>query len=152
VRVPVLPMRGYSISPRVLDSNRGPVRSITDSARQTVYAPLGGALRVAGFAELGTPDEAGTVRPDRIAALAGEVGALFPGACALDDLHPWSGLRPLTPTCLPVIGRTRLDNLALNVGQGKLGFTLAAGSARLLADIVAGRPSAIDTAAYRPPM
>jgi D-amino-acid dehydrogenase len=148
IRVPVQPMRGYSISARVLDSNRAPVRSITDSARKTVYAPIGGALRVAGFAELGSDDT--TIRPARIASLVGEVSNLFPGACALDDVKPWAGLRPVTPSSVPVIGMTRVSNLALNVGQGALGFTLAAGSGRLLADIVAGRPSAIDTDAYRP--
>ncbi len=148
-RVPVQPMRGYSISPRVLDSNRGPVRSITDSARKTVYAPIGDTLRVAGFAELGGP--ATTLRPDRIAALTREVGTLFPGACALEDVQPWSGLRPVTPNSVPLIGRTRLDNFVLNVGHGALGFTLGAGSGRLVADIVAGRTSGIDAAAYRPP-
>jgi D-amino-acid dehydrogenase len=147
VRVPVQPMRGYSISPQVRDSNRAPVRSITDSARKTVYAPIGDRLRVAGFAEIDGSDR--TIRPDRIAALTEEVTALFPGACALDDVRPWAGLRPVTPTSVPVIGRTRLDNLAVNAGQGALGFTLAAGSARLLADIVAGRPSAIDQEPYR---
>ena len=148
IDVRVQPMRGYSISPRVQHSNRAPVRSITDTDRKTVYAPIGGRLRVAGFAELGGVGQ--QLRPDRVEALARELAALFPGACAADDLQPWSGLRPVTPTSVPLIGRTRLRNLAVNVGQGALGFTLAAGSARLLADLVAGRPSAIDATAYHP--
>jgi D-amino-acid dehydrogenase len=148
VSLPVQPMRGYSISPRMKDSNRGPVRSITDSARGTVYAPIGDTLRVAGFAELAGANT--DVAPDRIASLVTDVSTLFPDACDLDDVQPWCGLRPITPTCVPVIGLTRVSNLAVNVGQGKLGFTLAAGSARLLADLVAGRPTAIDADPYRP--
>ncbi len=151
VRLPIQPMRGYSISPRVRDSNRAPVRSITDSARKTVYAPIGNVLRIAGFAELGGASD--SIRPDRIATLAREAEALFPGACALSepgaDIQPWTGLRPVTPSSAPVIGRTRCDNLMLNVGHGALGFTLAAGSGRLLADLIAGRPTKIDAEAYR---
>jgi D-amino-acid dehydrogenase len=146
--LPIQPMRGYSISPRVKDSNRGPVCSITDSARSTVYAPIGETLRVAGFAELGGDDT--NIPADRISSLVAEVSTLFPGACELDDVQPWCGLRPMTPTCLPVIGFTRASNLAVNVGQGKLGFTLAAGSARLLADLLAGRQTAIDAEPFRP--
>ncbi|MBU6500056.1 MAG: FAD-dependent oxidoreductase, partial [Rhodospirillales bacterium] len=125
-----------------------PVRSIPDIARKTVYAPLGGAMRVAGFAEI---DNAGAIlRPGRIGELTGTLEATFPGLCVLDDVQPWAGLRPATPNDLPRIGRTRVDNLLLNTGHGSLGFTLAAGSARLLADVVAGRPTGLSHAAYAP--
>jgi D-amino-acid dehydrogenase len=153
VALPVQPMRGYSITAKLRPGNAAPVRSITDAAKKVVYAPLGGALRVAGFAEIdGGHDE---LRPERIAALAKMLADTFPGACAPEDLaperiKPWSGLRPMTPTSLPVIGRTRVANLLVNAGQGALGFTLAAGSARLLADVVAGRQAAIEAGAFAP--
>jgi D-amino-acid dehydrogenase len=153
IRLPVQPMRGYSITAALRPGNAAPVRSITDAAKKVVYAPLGGALRVAGFAEIdGGHDE---LRPERIAALATLLAETFPDACAPEDLvpertKPWSGLRPMTPTSLPVIGRTRVTNLLVNAGQGALGFTLAAGSARLLADLVAGRAAPIEAAAFAP--
>jgi D-amino-acid dehydrogenase len=137
VRLPVQPVRGYSITARLRAGNRAPVRSITDAARKVVYAPLGEAMRVAGFAEIDGHGQ--ELRPDRVAALQRELAATFPGVCEAGDVSGWSGLRPATPTSLPLIGRTRVAGLFVNAGQGALGFTLAAGSARLLADIVAGR-------------
>jgi D-amino-acid dehydrogenase len=146
--VPVQPIRGYSISAPVLASNRAPVRSITDTARKTVYAPLADRLRVAGFAEIGATDA--SVLPDRADTLSRELQAIFPGACCETDLRPWSGQRPATPTALPQIGPSRVGNLMLNLGHGALGFTLSAGSAALLADLVAGRTPAISAADYAP--
>ncbi len=146
VTVPVLPIRGYSITAPVRASNRGPRHSITDSARKTVYAPLAAALRVAGFAEIGTSGPT----PGRVEALARETDTVFPGACDTGSASTWTGLRPATPTSLPVIGPTRVQGLALNAGQGALGFTLAAGSARLLADLVAGRAPVVDPVPFRP--
>lgn len=136
--LPVRPIRGYSISPQITASNRAPVRSITDTARKTVYAPLGDRLRVAGFAEIGGSDTRHL--PARAATLSAELAAIFPGACTAADLRPWAGLRPATPTAVPIIGRCRVPNLLLNVGHGALGFTLAAGSAQILADVVNGAP------------
>jgi D-amino-acid dehydrogenase len=151
LRLPVQPVRGYSITARLRSGNTSPVRSITDAARKVVYAPVGGALRVAGFAEI--DDGRDELRPDRIASLAATLAETFPDAVAAEDLRPsrlapWSGLRPATPTSLPLIGRTRVGNLLVNAGQGALGFTLAAGSARLLADILAGRAPPIEAEAF----
>jgi D-amino-acid dehydrogenase len=150
---PVQPVRGYSITAQLRPGNAAPARSITDAARKFVYAPVGGTLRVAGFAEI--DDGRDQLRPDRISTLAAAVAETFPDAVAPDDLlperlAPWSGLRPATPTSLPLIGPTRIKNLLVNAGQGALGFTLAAGSARLLADFVAGRAPPLDAAAFAP--
>ena len=146
LRLPVQPIRGYSITAQIRNGNLAPIRSITDIARKTVFAPVGDTLRLAGFAEIG--GRGATIPPARIAALVETLSTTFPGACALDDVAPWSGYRPSTPTDVPVIGRSKLDNLALNLGHGSLGFTLSAGSGRLLADIVAGRKPAIEPADY----
>jgi D-amino-acid dehydrogenase len=146
VMVPVLPIRGYSITAPIRASNRGPRHSITDSARKTVYAPLAATLRVAGFAEIGTRGPT----PGRVEALARETDTVFPGACDTAAAGTWTGLRPATPTSLPMIGPTRIQGLAINTGQGALGFTLAAGSARLLADLVAGRAPIVDPSPFRP--
>lgn len=148
IGVPVLPIRGYSISAPVTASNRAPVASITDTARKTVYAPLGSRVRVAGFAEIGGADTIHLAA--RAATLSADLQAIFPGACATTDLQPWAGLRPATPTGVPLIGATRVDNLLLNLGQGALGFTLAAGSASLLGDIIAGRRPSVTATDYAP--
>jgi D-amino-acid dehydrogenase len=149
LHLPVQPLRGYSITAPLRPGNRAPVRSITDAARKIVYAPVGDTLRVAGFAELG--GQRTDVRPQRIATLTAALAATFPEACDTGgDVQPWSGLRPATPTSLPLIGRTRIANLWVNAGQGALGFTLAAGSARLLADIMAGRTAPVPAGDYQP--
>lgn len=146
ISVPLQPIRGYSITARVRHTDRAPIRSVTDTFRKTVYAPLGPDIRVAGFAVVA--GDRPELRPDRVASLTAALETTFPDACDLSDVHPWSGLRPATPTDVPQIGRSRLDNLLLNLGHGSLGFTLSAGSAKLVADIVAGRPSPIPPAAY----
>lgn len=146
LRVPLQPIRGYSITVPLAGGNAGPVRSITDIARKTVYAPLGAAIRVAGFAEI--DGRGAAIRHDRIATLAKNLDATFPRACDLGQIEPWAGLRPATPTDVPVIGRSRLSNLMLNCGHGSLGFTLAAGSGRLLADLVAGREPVVVSEHY----
>jgi len=144
--LPVYPLVGYSISPLLKEGAPAPEKSITDFARRTVYARLGDRLRVAGFAEIAGWSWA--VDPARIATLANETAALFPGACALDELRPWVGARPATPTGVPIIGRTRTENLLVNVGHGSLGFTLSLGSGKLVSDIVAGRATPIDAKPY----
>ena len=148
--VPVLPIRGYSISAPIRASNRLPVRSITDTARKTVYARLGDRMRVAGFAEIGGARALDL--PARSANLSADLQAIFPGACLETDLQPWVGLRPATPTGVPLIGPSRIDNLWFNLGQGSLGFTLAAGSASLLGDLLAARTPAVAAADYAPPL
>jgi D-amino-acid dehydrogenase len=147
--LPVYPLIGYSISPRLKPGVPAPDKSITDFARRTVYARLGDRLRVAGFAEITGGSLA--VDPARIATLQSETAALFPGACDLGELQPWVGARPATPTGVPIIGRTRTENLFVNVGHGSLGFTLGLGSGKLLADIIAGRTTPIDAKAYALP-
>jgi D-amino-acid dehydrogenase len=144
--VPVQPIRGYSITAAITNANAAPVRSITDLYVKTVYAPVGGTIRAAGFAELGATDT--TPDPAKIGVLRDNLANTFPGACDMSDLAPWSGLRPATPNDIPRIGRTRMDNLLVNLGHGSLGFTLAAGSGRLLADLVAGRNPGIPAANY----
>lgn len=141
--LPVQPLKGYSIDVDAEHVERMPATSLTDTALKTVFAPLGmGAsrrLRVAGFAELVGQDT--RIDPRRIARLLDTVRMLFGLRSTPAELHPWAGLRPATPTSLPSIGRlARHPRVYVNAGQGALGFTLAFGSAQLLAAEVAGRP------------
>lgn len=131
LRLPIEPIKGYSVTLPIVDEAAAPRASITDTGRKLVHARLGGQLRVAGFAELCGADLA--IDERRIDALCRAVEATFPGACDLSVRNPWAGLRPATPSGRPLIGATPLSNLWLNVGHGALGLTLAAGSATLLA-------------------
>lgn len=145
VRPMLWPLKGYSITLPIMDGARAPHISVTDFANKIVYARIGNTLRVAGMADLvrGGP----VIDRERVATLAAQTRALF-GAVApadgMEDWQPWAGLRPATPSGLPLVGPSRLPGLWLNIGHGALGFTLAMGSAGLLADRLAGRKPAID--------
>ena len=150
--LPIYPLKGYSITVPLQDPTpqSAPQVSITDLSRKIVYARLGERLRVAGRVELVGRDR--RIPPRAIAELVQGVRELFPAHADWPDpaaLAPWTGFRPATPTGVPIIGHSPLPNLYLNVGHGALGWTLACGSAALLADQIAGRPSAIDAAPFR---
>jgi D-amino-acid dehydrogenase len=120
--------------------------SITDARRKVVFAPLGDRVRVAGFIEIGM--EGNEIPPARISALLDAAREVL-GYAAIDgDIRPWAGQRPATPSGRPIIGRTPVEHLYLNVGHGALGWTLAAGSARLVCDAIAGRTPTIDVRPY----
>jgi D-amino-acid dehydrogenase len=110
--------------------------SVTDYSRKIVYAPLGGATRVAGFADFKSYDR--TIDPARIATLKTAARETF-AIESTDANAPWTGLRPMTPDSRPIIGPSPLSGLYLNTGQGMLGWTLACGSARLLTDLIDGK-------------
>jgi D-amino-acid dehydrogenase len=138
VQLPIYPLKGYSITIEVDGQpHAAPAVSVTDSARKVVFARIGSRLRVAGMAELSGHDS--TIRPAQIASLKASTQTLFPGCSAFADLSPWAGLRPATPTGLPVIGRHSQgpNNLLFNTGHGALGFTLAFGSAQRISGLLA---------------
>jgi D-amino-acid dehydrogenase len=124
---------------------------VIDDALHTAATPLGARLRVAGTAEIAGYDVATT--PSRVENLFGLLLSLFPSfAPHLDRTRasPWAGLRPVSSDGVPRIGRLRYDNLYANTGHGHLGWTMAAGSGRLLADLVTGRQPGLDATAYDP--
>ena len=128
--VPVYPLKGYSITLDVDEAaGAAPRVSVTDSARKVVFARIGSRLRVAGMAELVGEDT--RIPADRIATLAAATRAVFPQIEHIGDVHPWTGMRPATPTGLPIIGHRAgtATNVVFNTGHGALGFTLAFGSA-----------------------
>jgi D-amino-acid dehydrogenase len=144
ISIPVYPLKGYSVTmamPPQLAA-QAPSVSLTDEAHKLVVSRLGERLRVAGTAELTGYDT--SINEARCAAIVERVGRLFPALAATRDIQYWAGLRPATPTNVPVIGRTRIANLFLNTGHGTLGWTLAAGSGRALADLMSGRKPEVD--------
>jgi D-amino-acid dehydrogenase len=149
VDLPLLPLKGYSLTVRPEQDVTLPRASITDFRRKIVFAPLGDAVRVAGFVEIGDDDR--SIPPRRISALLEATREVLGYSVIDGNLQPWTGSRPATPSGRPIIGRTPLTNLYLNVGHGALGWTLAAGSARLVCDAVAGRQPTIVSAPYALP-
>jgi D-amino-acid dehydrogenase len=136
--VPVYPMKGYSIS--FAASEFCPSISITDDAAKQVYSLLGNTMRVAGTAEFAAYND--SVRKARIEPLVKGMQKLFPKA-PIDNMTEWACLRPSTPDGPPIVGKTPLSNLYMHTGHGTLGWTQSAGTARLLADAIDGRPTEI---------
>lgn len=152
LRLPLYPLKGYSITVPLEDEasrTAAPQVSITDIARKIVYARLGQRLRVAGRIELVGQDR--SIAPCAIEELKNGLRELFPGCRLGGDatLSPWMGFRPATPSGVPIVGASPVENLHLNIGQGALGWTLACGSAALVADQIAGRKRAIDDAPFQ---
>lgn len=139
VGVPALiyPAKGYSVTIPVNDHAGAPTVSLTDVARKIVMTRLGTRLRVAGTAEISGYDT--TLNPVRCAALVDRTFDLFPDAGEREGITLWAGLRPTTPSNVPLLGRTRYQNLFLDTGHGTLGWTMACGSGRAIADLIAGR-------------
>jgi D-amino-acid dehydrogenase len=127
--LPVYPIKGYSLTLPMRGTGPAPRISVTDLGRKTVFAPLGAELRVAAIAEIGGHGR--QLSEGRIAQMRSSVAALYPEHVdARADGRPWAGLRPATPTSLPIVRRSkRHANVFFNVGHGALGLTLAAGSA-----------------------
>ena len=137
IRLPIYPLKGYSLTLAIGPGRLAPRISITDFKKKIVYARLGDELRVAGMADLA--GYAPTIDEARVAILADETRAAFPDASDFSQLKPWCGLRPATPKGTPLLGATRYPNLLLDCGQGALGFTLALACGRVIADLAAGR-------------
>lgn len=140
----IYPGKGYSATYPVTNPDATPSVSLTDDGYKLVVSRLGDRLRVAGTCELnGYTRELNSTRCEAITHRTRE---LFPDACDYDNPTYWTGLRPMTPSNIPYIGKTKISNLYLNTGHGTLGWTMGCGSGRALADIVSGRRPELDFA------
>ena len=143
IRLPIYPVKGYSITLPIVDEARAPVSTVMDETHKIAITRLGDRIRVGGMAELAGFDL--TLNDKRKRTLLHSVQDLFGGAGDTTNAEFWTGLRPMTPDGTPVVGRSPVSNLFMNTGHGTLGWTMAAGSARVLTDIVAGRATEIDS-------
>ncbi|CAG0977602.1 D-amino-acid dehydrogenase [Rhodocyclaceae bacterium] len=147
VAAPVYPAKGYSVTIPLAEGSPAPTVSLTDDGHKIVFSRLGDRLRVAGTAEFNGYDT--SINVTRCDAILKRVFAMFPALERRDGIDTWAGLRPATPGNVPLVGATRYGNLFLNTGHGTLGWTMACGSGKLLADLVAGRRPDIDPTPYR---
>ena len=140
----IYPAKGYSATLPVLKPEAVTYTSLTDHDLKIVFSRLGNELRVAGTAELNGYNL--DLNPVRCAMLTHRAGELFGDAVDASQARYWTGLRPATPSNLPYIGRSRIDNLWLNTGHGTLGWTHGAGSGRALAALMSGQPPELEFA------
>jgi D-amino-acid dehydrogenase len=142
LRIPVYPVKGYSITLPIVDVSRAPESTIMDETHKVAVTRLGDRIRVGGTAELAGYSLA--LREPRRATLEHVVTDLFPGGGDVARAEFWCGLRPMTPDGTPIVGPTRFSNLLLATGHGTLGWTMAAGTGRVIADLVSDRKPEID--------
>jgi D-amino-acid dehydrogenase len=137
IRLPIYPIKGYSITLPVTDPDAAPQSTLMDETHKVAITRLGDRIRVAGQAEIiGYNRKLGRSATDTVRYV---VNDLFPKGGDVSRAEGWTGLRPMTPDGTPVIGPTRYDNLYLHTGHGTLGWTMSAGSGRAVADAVMGR-------------
>lgn len=142
LRLPVYPVKGYSITVDITDEKSAPVSTVLDETYKVAITRLGNRIRVGGMAEVSGYQIA--LHPDRKGTLSLVLHDLFPYGGDPTHAQLWSGLRPMTPDSTPVIGPTRFSNLFTNTGHGTLGWTMACGSARVLTDLMTGKKPDID--------
>jgi D-amino-acid dehydrogenase len=149
LNLPIYPVKGVSVT---LPGGLWPGRvrmPIIDDSRLFGLVPLGDRLRVAGSAEIDRYDA--TPSPRRAQAILDNVMRTFPDFAAAyrpEVAQIWAGLRPVTPPGVAYMGRTPFSNLFVNAGHGHLGWTMACGSGRVVADIVSGEPAPIDLSGF----
>ena len=144
IRLPVYPVKGYSITVPIIDEGRAPVSTVMDETFKIAITRLGDRIRVGGLAEIAGFDT--RLIPKRQATLTHSVEDLFGGAGDQARAEFWTGLRPMTPDGTPIVGQSPLANLYLNTGHGTLGWTMSCGSGRMLADLITGRTPEIEHA------
>ncbi|MBN8557705.1 MAG: D-amino acid dehydrogenase [Proteobacteria bacterium] len=140
--LPVYPVKGYSLTVPLLDPANAPVSTVMDETYKVALTRFDNRIRVGGMAELGGFDL--RLNPRRRETLEMVLGNLFTGGDMARGEF-WTGLRPMTPDSTPIVGGTRYANLMLSTGHGTLGWTMAAGSGKLVADLTLGHQPDIRT-------
>ena len=137
IHIPVYPVKGYSITVPITDAKFAPESTIMDESHKVAVTRLGDRIRVGGTAELAGFDM--TLRESRRDTLNHVLTDLFPKGGDVSKATFWCGLRPMTPDGTPIVGHTPYPNMLLATGHGTLGWTMAAGTARVIDDLISGR-------------
>lgn len=142
IRLPIQPVKGYSVTLPITAFDHAPRGSVMDERSKIAITRLGNRIRAAGTAELGASGV--DTPPERFETLLDTLRTLFPEAADETRADFWAGMRPMTPDGPPVLGATPLANLFLNVGHGSQGWSMACGSARVVAQLVSGKDPGLD--------
>lgn len=143
IDIPVYPVKGYSLTVPISDAKYAPLSTIMDETYKVAVTRLGDRIRAAGTAELTGYNL--DLPKSRTATISHVVSDLFGKGCDLSLADYWTGLRPMTPDGTPVVGASGIDGLYLNTGHGTLGWTMSCGSAAVIADIISGNKTEIDS-------
>ncbi len=146
INIPIHPIKGYSITADIKNSAKAPLNSITNYYEKIVFSRLGNKLRVAGTAEFAGYDH--SISRERIDMMKHSLEKHFPGSYEEGNVSEWACLRPVTPDSVPIISRSKYDNLLFNTGHGTLGWTQNFSSAQLISDMVMGRKTELDLSWY----
>jgi D-amino-acid dehydrogenase len=142
IDLPIYPLKGYSLTAPVTDADAAPASTVMDESHKVAITRLGTRIRAGGTAELAGYDL--SLPASRCAVLRHVVDDLFPDGCDTRQAHYWAGLRPMTPDGKPRLGASPYAGLFLATGHGTLGWTMAAGTGRILADLISAKTPAID--------
>lgn len=142
LKVPVYPIKGYSLTVDIEDSARAPESTVMDETYKVAVTRLENRIRVGGTAEIASYNN--KLSEKKRANVEFVVNDLFPGAGDTAKSEFWTGLRPMTPDGTPILGETPLNNLFLNTGHGTLGWTMSLGSAQYVSDVISNKTPAID--------
>ncbi|VTU27262.1 D-amino acid dehydrogenase small subunit [Variovorax sp. PBL-H6] len=142
LRLPVYPVKGFSITVPITDAAMAPESTVMDETFKVAVTRLGARIRVGGTAQLSGYDL--RLNDRRRDTLEHVVTDLFPEGGSVEGAEFWTGLRPMTPDGTPLLGATPIPGLLLATGHGTLGWTMAAGTGRVMADLIAGRQPEID--------
>jgi D-amino-acid dehydrogenase len=148
LKLPIYPVKGYSFTVPLKDAGRAPVSTVHDDNFKVVSTRLGNRLRASGFVEMAGFNR--DIPEARLATIRKSVESRFPGCADLMAAETWTGFRPMTPDGPPIIGRGPRENLFLNTGHGTFGWTLSAGSADVIAQLIDGEPAAVCLDPFRP--
>ncbi|MBP7958995.1 MAG: D-amino acid dehydrogenase [Thiopseudomonas sp.] len=143
IRAPIYPLKGYSLTVPISNPEMAPVSTLLDETYKIAITRFDNRIRVGGMAEIQGYNT--DLNPHRGETLKMVVNDLFPNGGDTRGAELWAGLRPATPDGTPIVGATRYANLFLNTGHGTLGWTMACGSARVLADLLSKKTSRIRT-------
>lgn len=145
--LPIYPVKGYSLTANLEDAGKAPRSTVVDHGFKVAMTRLGDRVRVTGFVELARFNR--RIPDSRLRVLREAFATRFPGAADLVTAEPWTGFRPMTPDGPPILGWGRQENLLLNTGHGTFGWTLSAGCAELVGQLLDGEQPAIALHPFR---
>jgi len=134
--LPIYPVKGYSMTAPIKDINMAPIHSGIDEDNLLAFSLMGDKIRFTSIAEISGYDT--NCSPADFTDIMSQAASLFPHACDYSKIEYWCGLRPMTPNGSPIFGKGKMDNLYYNTGHGHLGWTMCAGSAKIISDLISG--------------
>ncbi len=143
VKLPIYPVKGYSVTVPIRNGDVAPHIGLVDEDNLVAMSRMGDRLRMAATAEFAGYDR--SYKPKDFESIFRTAKELFPDGGDYSQPEYWAGLRPMTPSSVPILGRARYDNFYLNVGHGHVGWTMSCGTGKFVADLVAGRKPEIDS-------